>query len=69
MTKIRQKYLVLGPGARKNLLVIESYNTWIPFNVLSRTIISDFDFLHSHFVVLCKNLLDFKDKFNVIYEK
>ena len=25
--KIRSKYLVLGPGARKNLSVIESYTT------------------------------------------
>ena len=35
---IRSKYSVLGPGERKNLSVIESHTTWIPFNVLSRTI-------------------------------
>ena len=34
--KIAQKYLVLGPGARKNFSVIESYIIWIPFNVMSR---------------------------------
>ena len=35
--KERSKYLVLGPGAQKNISVIESYTTWIPFNVMSRT--------------------------------
>ena len=34
--KKRTKYLVLGPGARKNLSVIKLH-TWIPFNILSRS--------------------------------
>ena len=33
--KKRSKYLILRHGAQKNLLVIESHKTWIPFNVLS----------------------------------
>ena len=34
--KKHTKYLVLGPGARKNLSVIKLH-TWIPFNILSRS--------------------------------
>ena len=30
------KYLVFGPGERKNIFIIELHITWIPFTVLSR---------------------------------
>ena len=35
--KSAQNIWSLGPGARKNLSVIESLTTWIQLNVLSRT--------------------------------
>ena len=33
--------MVVGLGAQNDLSVIESHTTWIPFNVLSRTLYSN----------------------------
>ena len=50
--KFSSKYFVFELSERKNLSIIDSHTTWIPFDVLSKTII----FFYGKIVVLILNL-------------
>ena len=53
LQKLRSRNLGLRPGAYKNLSVIKSHNTWLPFNVLSKTVHKDL-FNASELEIGCK---------------
>ena len=62
------KYLVIEPGARKNLTVVKLLTIWIPFNVFSGTIPNNYKAITTEIILLQSIKVYFKETLGRCYE-